>query len=270
MSLTEVMVGGAVLAGVGLAATNLFKNQNLAQKMLEHESNLNAYHQSLAKILSNVSHCNATLYDSRNLTSLVPVTSIKLCDTTGSSCVATNDASNTVVGVTHLTVGQYIDGRNVWRVTNMVLPPVSATAPARLQVTYELTDRIAIARKITKDILLHVRFDTTGTFRGCTNQDASSVDNLQREMCSRMTGVDSLGVPYNFFDENDQKCKPRSVCPLLGYQLVGIKSDGAMDCRKIIDPDFNPNVDSTDSTCVTGQARLEYDPGTLQLRVKCL
>ena len=60
-SLTEVMVGGAILAGVAVAGARLFKDQRQSQAKLDADQLLQQFHQNLTKFIQDDRNCNATL-----------------------------------------------------------------------------------------------------------------------------------------------------------------------------------------------------------------
>jgi type II secretory pathway pseudopilin PulG len=60
-TLPEVLIGGAILAGVALGSATLFQNQKKAQRSVEYDQKLAIYHSQLSRTMGTASNCNATL-----------------------------------------------------------------------------------------------------------------------------------------------------------------------------------------------------------------
>lgn len=249
-TLTEVMIGGGILAGVGLAGAMLFKDQKMAQKKIDNMQTLNIFHQNLIRQMNNPFNCNATFkqlgYIDGTSVPAGSVNSLYLC---GSGCT---DFKTGVAGVTAgaavVTRGQFIDNfpdpsksTQLWNVNDIVIPnTVTSSGPLIVRIVYELnTAKFPNSPKVSKDILLTARFSTTGTtkFKECLNSQDSSVNNLQNDICKSMSSLASTGSVIAQWDEATQSCKTvgdttnkLKTCPA-GMVVEGIRSDGSVHCK---------------------------------------
>lgn len=66
--MTEIMVGGAILAGVALSGARLFKDQRQSQGRLDSEQVLQDFHRNFTKFIQDEKNCNATFNDWINRT----------------------------------------------------------------------------------------------------------------------------------------------------------------------------------------------------------
>lgn len=293
-TLPEIMIGGAILAGVGLAGATLFKNQTDSQARIEHDLMLSQFHTSLSKILENDHNCNATMkvngnkYGSASLGTSDDITGVYLCDTTTTTCNA-NFNAQTVVAVTgavFLREGDWIDkssSRQIWRMTKVDYPiAVTKSGPLRIRFEYTLNPNIG-TRTVTKEAIVNVRFNEDAVsgpvgFIECFNDQESSVNNLQNDVCKSfypaLTNVASDGGLV-YWDESSQSCKlngtpgaPLKDCTAFGLMVEGIRSDGTAHCRSIGQGfDSTPLVDST-SCPATSSVQLVWSGS--QLKVTCV
>lgn len=252
-SLTEVMIGGAVLAGVGLAGARMFKDQKEAQKRVNMDNALNTYHASLVKIVQNANNCNATLRDWYNVQAsgvggMAPWTAIDLtniytctgCTVEGYDYNASVSAIPNASRSLFVTEGQWTDGTQTWKVKTLDLePPSQGTGNGKIIVTYELNPRMnsGTAKTIKRDANINMRFDqTTRQFKECLSGGESSVNNLQHDICESMRQVSSNGNVMQWNDQT-QKCEtigttasPLKTCPA-GTLVDGISTNGTVRCR---------------------------------------
>lgn len=301
-SLPEVMIGGSILVGVGLASATLFKNQTSAQVRVEYDQMLNQYHSSLSKVLENDHNCNATMrsngskYGSASLGSTDDISGVYLCDTTNpiNTCNSNFNAQTVVpLASAFMQEGDWIDkqpnSRKVWRLTQITYPtpPVSKSGALTIRFEYALNPLIG-TRTIKKDTVVNVRFNddasNSGTvgFIECFNAQESSVNNLQNDVCkSLFHGPNNLPNTINtdgqlsYWDASTQACRLRGStgpvlkdCTAQGMMVEGIRPDGTVHCRSIsqgFDP--APIVNST-PCAATANVKLVWD-GT-QLRITCL
>lgn len=252
-SLTEILVGGGILAGVGLSGALIFKNQKMSQKKIDNEQSLNVFHQSLIRSMNNPFNCNATFKQLSMIgaSSIAANTSLAGLYSCGSGC---SDFKSGVAGVVPNTTvpllakGAFIDqypdatkSQMLWQVNDILIgQTVNATGPLIIKVVYELNPtKFPNAPKITKDILLNARFNTTGTttFRECLNSQESSVNNLQNDICKSLSSITSTGSVVATWDEATQSCKTNGdttnklkTCPA-GMVIEGIRSDGSVHCK---------------------------------------
>jgi prepilin-type N-terminal cleavage/methylation domain-containing protein len=219
-TLPEVMVGGAILAGVALAGATLFKNQMDAQRRMNADQQLAVYHANLTKTLENVHHCNAT-FQTFNLASATsigptdPINEVKLCE---SNCNLDSDASSVVPAATpFITPGQQIgtggpasaQQLNHWYLKSITpVDTITGTGSLRLRVSYIDGTNKNGGREVKKDIIVNLRFSEAGRFVECFNNQESAVNNLSNDLCDTInsTGVSSDGRLV-YWDEAEQKCK---------------------------------------------------------------
>ncbi len=252
--MTEVMMGGAILAGVILAGARMFKDQKIAQKKVENEAALNTYHASLVKLMHNANNCNATLsnyYNASGTGAWASPSTIYTC--TGCTSTTANYSANitTIPGRTAFAVAgtTYTDGARTWLVEsfqigaahNALTTGPSATGKAVMRVTYRLNPNLPNGgRRVTKDINLNLRFTQAATpqFQECISGGESSVNNLSHDICSSMTQVSSSGTIMQWNDTT-QSCEvvgsyasKVKECPS-GTVLEGIRSDGSVRCKAV-------------------------------------
>lgn len=260
--MTEVMVGGAILAGVGLSAAKIFKDQKNAQKRVEMDAKLNTFHSSLVKVMNDAKNCNATLsayYNSSGASAWAAPTTIYRCS--GAGCANTsvkwnaNPTTMNTLRSSWLTNGSWIEnteantdkGTRTWMVTSMAWAATpAASGKAVLKVNYQMNpDLPGGGRRVSKDINLNLRFTQAATpvFQECVSSNESSVINLQHDICASMSQVSSAGVIMQWNDVT-QTCQALSgvkSCPA-GTMLEGIRSDGTVHCKSI-SQGVNPNED---------------------------
>lgn len=280
-SLPEVMIGGAILAGVALTAATLFKDQTKAQQRINFDQQLNQFHGTLTKMLDNVHNCNATYSSAYGSTSIGPSNVPGAYVVCANNCNLEADAQTVVPGTAVAAAGSYIETANskqVWMLQNVAhMNTLTATGQLRIRFTYQLNPRLG-NRTVTKDSIVNMRFDKTGKFVECFNDQESTVNNLQNDLCDAInsTGVDSNGR-LTTWDENLQKCvltgsaaAPVKDCTAAGMMVEGISSGGVMHCRPIstgFDP--APLINGSTTTCAAGSnATLVFSGG--QLSVQCL
>ncbi|GEM_PF-3427059 len=276
-SLTEVMVGGAVLAGVALTASQLFKDQKVAQRSLTDDQKLTVFHGNLATKMMDPTHCNATmkvLFPSSQPITAKPVTTLYKCTSGCGDQNSTSDLSydayttNAFGGSAFLSVGQLttLEGGNVratdkgaaWKVESMsIVNGQNKTGPVTLRINYR--NIFNNSKSISKDITLLTRF-YQGNFKECLSSKVSSVDNFNNDFCKTFnfseTMVSTEGVMARW-DEATQTCKfdgVKDCSSIPGMQADGIGSDGVVKCKSITSPIDAINLQNTaPTTCAPGQ-----------------
>jgi prepilin-type N-terminal cleavage/methylation domain-containing protein len=244
-TLPEVMIGGAIIAGVALAGASLFKDQSRAQARVQHDQTLNQFHASLAKTFENSVNCNATLspyYGLATVGATDLITDVRTCTTSkGSStrCLEGATPADVTTAAPQAVEGRYIDqegdgsfynlpcstcfltlstpptpstantSRKVWTLTSIApVAAVNKTGAFLLNVTYTLNPRIGV-RTIRKQISLNVRF-ANGVFEECFNDQKSSISNLQNDVCRSLSSLSSTGIQSDgrvaYFDDKTQQC----------------------------------------------------------------
>jgi prepilin-type N-terminal cleavage/methylation domain-containing protein len=273
-TLPEIMIGGAIVAGVALAGATLFKNQSKEQARIENDQALTQFHHMLSKILENPGHCNAT-FKSR-WGSDVPATGINAVYLCSGNCGFDFTANMVTAGSAFATVGNFVDqarSRQLWLLGSIVpAAALSTTGSLLLKVTYRQNPRLG-NRIITKDISVNLRF-SNGRFQNCVNNQQSSVNNLQNDLCRSLYSRSSVGAisttgQIAYFDDVTQRCVINSAikdCTANGTMLTGMNSsDGAVHCSGFTNSfnTTNPIFDTTpSSSCGSGsQASIQFVGG---------
>lgn len=293
-SLTEVMVGGAILAGVGLAGARMFKDQKVAQVRVEQDASLTAFHNQFVKFLQNANNCNATLRDYYGSAggTWSPPSGIYRCsgctnatvnyDASGASIP--NSSRELWMALPNPTSGTWIEdilgesgkGTKSWKVMGWTLTTPAATGRATLRVTYKASEARG-GRTLTKDVNLSLRFSQETNpplFRECLSGLESSVNNLQNDICNGMTDqFDSTGVIMRWNDAT-QECErigsgslKVKVCPA-GTVVEGVRADGSVHCKSLVDgvvPARDLMIESPQN-CGSGRTKLELVDGKLVTR----
>lgn len=293
-SLTEVVVGGGILAGVALGAAQMFKDQKSAQKKIENDQKLALFHTSLNKSMGMASNCNATFKQAGLANSSIPANhQFDTLNGCGSNCKDTNangtgtaatrnttlnhKASDVGVGAAMLTRNQYIDGTRTWFVDDIRHAGATArttSGPVILKVTYKLTPDSSVTnvKKVTKDVIVHTRFHNN-QLQECTNAQESSINNLQNDFCKSINykGTDSTGANNGQFarwDEETQTCilGADKDCTALGMSVDGVDSNGDVKCKPLQRTDDAVYLqDSTAPTVNCANPRLEYTAGKMKM-----
>lgn len=278
-SLTEVMVGGAILAGVGLAGARMFKDQKVAQKKVEHDATLTSFHNSVVKHMQNANNCNATFYGAgyygRSGGAWPAPPAIYGCDSCELPANKELDFSPMDVprnGSPWLVPGQWIDGTNTWRIESWTMTAPSGTGKGTLKILYRQAPHLG-GKSLYKDVNLNMRFsqDTTPAFRDCLSGNESAINNLQNDVCNSMTTqFGSTGVIMRW-DDNTQKCvrigedgSKVKQCPA-GSVVEGIRADGSVHCKSLVQG-VVPGQDLMKESainCGSGQTKLEIVDGKL-------
>ena len=292
-SLTEVMVGGAVLAGVGLTASQLFKDQKFAQRKITDDQKLALFHGDLAKTMMDPSNCNATmkiLYPTSGTISPLEVTRLYKCS---SGCVDTNSTSDrsydayttgAFVGTSFVGKGQgtdtwaksSADKGTTWKIESMnIVNTQTRTGPVTLRIKYR--NSFATSNSISKDIILSTRF-YLGVFKECVSSQISSVDNFNNDFCKTFnyseTVIPTDGVMASW-DEATQTCKfdgVKDCTSTSGMHADGIGPDGIVNCKSITTPADAINLQNpTTTTCLPPlKPRVIYNTTTKTFGIQCV
>lgn len=285
-SLTEIMVGGGILAGVALASAQMFKDQKGAQRKIDQEQKLTIYHQGLAKNLGNAANCNATMKAAGFTSGAIPTGAAlgRIAKCNGNCVEASGDQDHKAVDVdesgTLIAPGQFIDNTNVWRVANVTTKAGrSTTGPVILKVDYQMRPELigGATKIVSKDIVLNARF-TGGVFQECVNSQESNVNNLQSDFCKTLNygNVSSSGTSGQLarWDEATQRCivGTDKDCSAQGLIVDGIDSNGMVKCRKISTKETADSFQSNTSSgaCSPGQsAQMVFDTASKRFKVVC-
>lgn len=218
-SLIEVMVAGALVAGLGLLGARIFSQQSEKVKLVETQELLNTYHDNLRTILTDEYNCNAMLAGSGPVSSInvspTTFTNINICCPGGSS---TNPRCDVPIGsqscrdplsitpmnksaiLSKVAPDNFTDNTRKIRVDDIrFFDPATKTYVTSLTGTsdkmYEMhlnytlmhiQGGIASVRKI---IPLALRFNDKGIFKGCTTERSASNLTSLKEMCLSLNGV---------------------------------------------------------------------------------
>lgn len=290
--LTELMVGGAILAGVALASAQMFQGQNTAQRSISSEQNLTIIHQGLVKKLNSTGTCNATMQAAglvgQPLAGNKTFTRIAQC---GANCnegggdLDHRAADVTVAGVDQdiMRAGDFIDDKEVWRVVSIQHASANTRTTSGaiiLKVTYEMDPRLTngATKRITKDLVVNGRFEN-GVFQECLSAQESSINNLQNDYCKSLNygSIDSTGGGSGqmaFWNPETQQCEigVNKDCSAQGLMVDGIDSTGEVKCRDIITPNGAQALQqhATPKSCTSGQqAVLKVISSTGALEIIC-
>lgn len=275
-SLVEVMIGGAILAGLGLAGAYIFKSQRSAQKAIEAQRELQQFHQVLTKQLTNPVSCNRMF----NLTggaasTLNNPTELSICN---SNCEVLGPSTS----FSQIPKGAWTDGKQNWIISDWALPAnanSNSTGVARLEMTMTYTINPKLAGNgypaVNKRVVFGVRYDSSGRPKECIDINQSSLNNLQNDMCNTnitTTGDANSGAVLEW-DENLQRCTSRvrsgadvKTCLSAGGIVKGIDSKGVVNCITIKDRVDNNSVNENE--CKTGTT-LSFEVVNGQIRVRC-
>lgn len=297
-SLTEIMVGGGILAGVALAGAQMFNDQKLAQRKISSEQSLTMFHQGLVKKMNSSSTCNATMKAAglvgQPIAGNKTFTRIAQCDNATGTCNESGEdldhrASDVVVANTSLdimAVGEYTDNTNVWTVQNIQHASSAArttSGPVILKVTYEMDPRLTngATKRITKDLVVNARFEG-GVFQECLSAQESSINNLQNDYCKSLNygNIDSVGAGATnsgqmaVWNPVTQQCEigVNKECLNQGLVVEGIDSTGEVKCRDIVTPAGAETLQqhATPKSCSSGQqAVLKVITSTGALEIVC-
>lgn len=288
-SLTEVMVGGGILAGVALAGAQMFKDQKTAQKKIEHDLNLAIYHNNLAKKIGMAANCNATLksayYNQASISGNIPTlqTCTGGCADNNSGSGLAYDASNISSMSTELTTvlgggTGWIDNTQVWRADSVtVVGSVTRSGKLTLRVQYSLNPNKFTQKTVTKDINLNVRFNG-GTFKECLDAQESNINNLQKDICKSLnyneqTGMIDTNGKMAYWDDVAQTCKVtgQKDCSAPGMMVQGVRSDGSVHCKPISDWDQGQSINgATTQNCAGGKKpHVQYNSTNKKVEIIC-
>lgn len=271
--MTEVMVGGAILAGVGLAGARLFKDQRQNQARIDYEQVIQQFHQNLTKFIQDEKNCNATLSNwgwngrQADQMSTAPFTgNIYGCSNCGGTLGFNYDMSSaTPMGTRFIGVGDWIENVNgstantlgLWKITGMAWKPgytqPVGTGTYMVQVTYQMNpssvagfagSRATKSMTVKKDIALSLRFTQAAAqnarlLKECISPKESAVNNLQVDVCKSMTMVSSAGNIMGWQDST-QNCQaqgtavaPVKNCTDPNMVVEGVNADGTVKCRML-------------------------------------
>ncbi len=289
-SLTEIMVGGGILAGVALASAQMFKDQKGAQRKVDNEQKLTIYHQGLAKNLTNSANCNATMQSFSG--GVIPQNHsfLRLAKCTGNCEEKEGDQDHKAVdveaGADLIAPGSFIDGNQVWMVKEVrTKSGRNTTGPVILKVDYVMNPKLTgniEKTMVSKDIVLNARF-AGGQFQECTNSQESNINNLQSDFCKSLNyekdGVTTNGALTNSgklatWNEITQTCEMGvdKDCSGPGLMVDGIDSNGRVKCRSITTTQAAETLKSNNSSgiCAAGtKPNMKFRSDSKRFEIQC-
>lgn len=299
-SLTEVLVGGSILAGVALAGAKMFNDQKGGQKKIQDDQKLVTFHQGLQKQLGMSANCNAT-FKAANLAGGVALNDSQAfpalygcgseCDDTNKTAGGTKKLDRKAIDVNvgavllNTAAGSFINEERVWSAESIVHKnkvqgaPKTTTGPTTLRVTYVKDPRLTNGRsvKVIKDLTINARF-YDGKFQECLNANESSINNTQKDMCNALSGGfntagSPIAKPFATWDDLTQTCKiNNNDCSTQGLAVDGIDSLGNAKCKPVVSPiDSNVMQQNGGSTsCAVGQTpTMKFDSASGKFKVIC-
>lgn len=272
-SLVELMVGAALLAGIGLAGAKLIKDQRSSQSRFNHDLELDLIHAAVGDtITKTVNNCNATFSHLYNAIHPSPaISDIKYCS---GACFYTGSAQ-ALPGIVRYRTGPAnaadLSTQHLWYIESFGQLITDDGGPAigptlmKLPVNYAHTR--FTNRKITKFISLVMRFDAAGRFKQCVVDASSNIQNVEKDICLTLVAYNSLGQLINGrWNGDTNKCEASLVknCPK-GHAPQGVRPDsdvsgpvtqlGCVRTTQSILPSqvgsmTDPMIDTTPVTCV--------------------
>lgn len=292
-SLTEVLVGGGILAGVALAGARMFNDQKMAQKKVADEQKLNLYHQNIVKQMNLASNCNATFklagrYNQPFTAGFALTNGLKGC--IGATCMDTNknpdgtinlkqDANTVDVGTTNalLTIGpgNYVDSSQIWYAESAIVNTArTTTGPVAIRVTYRMNPRIG-TKSVVKDVVVNARF-SGGVFKECLSGQESNINNLQNDFCKSLNFDELASTGANHgklavWNEETQTCEigTQKRCDTPGMVVDGLDSTGTIRCRPIVQSNEAAGLQQTGSGATCSNPQLIFDGATKTLKAVC-
>ncbi len=292
-SLMEVMLGGSLLLGVGIAGSQLFKDQTVAQKRINNDHALEAFHNNLSKTMSLSENCNTNMKRLARLRVVAQtrtITSLGICyqfDVVGlpgqpgyrrSKCADDNttldgsfdaytpEAYMQMPGIYIKNFDGYMDA---WQIQKMeLMDSLTHSGLVRLRVTYTTNPRVPYKKTIHKDIILNLRL-SGGLFSECVDARENSMNNLQNDLCK------SLG-PLATWNDSKQICEIKNGskdCLSTNQHVAGIGSDGTLTCATIPSGTTAASglVEPTPSNCLSPKkVGISFDTTDRKMKLTCV
>jgi prepilin-type N-terminal cleavage/methylation domain-containing protein len=294
-SLIEILIGVALIGGIALSASQIFKQQNEGLKYQQLVAELDTYHADLRRIIQDVNNCNASfgvddLHHPVNIGELT--SSLNLCCPNGLPCAIdplTNPCSrmvdqrlalNTNIHA-HLSTGDtilnnsftvlrwdfkdYSTGNNVPWIQNTTSGKVIRRVD--LRVHYRMNHNLAGPKDFIKVIPLGFHF-AGPKFQGCMTQESSAKNSLVKEICEGLNAQTRNKKLANWFEnEAVERCEwldttASHTCPS-GQVFLGINSLGDKICNPAsYHLNENDLLENSEEHCPTGTIPQLLDNGT--------
>ena len=278
-SLMEIMLGGSLLVGVGLAGSQLFKNQTVAQKRINNDHALEFFHNNLSRTMSLSENCNVNMKAQATggfVRQKRTITSLGLCDQALGKCADDNTEPDLSFDVNTPNALIYKEAyrRNnevdsSWQIQNMeIRDSLDHSGLVRFRVTYTTNPRVPYRKTIHKDIILNLRL-SDGKFSECVDARESYMNNLQNDLCK------SLG-PLATWNDSKQICQiinGSKDCLPTNQHVAGIGSDGSLTCTKIPSglTAASGLMEPTPSNCLhPKKVGISFDPTDKKMKLTCV
>ncbi|MFY7993732.1 MAG: PulJ/GspJ family protein [Bacteriovoracaceae bacterium] len=264
-SLMELMVAGALLAGVSLAAVKIFSDQRSTQKRIELDRVLDAHVSTIKSTLAIKANCNITMGIPFG-TSAAPLTSFPSSLSSIKMIIGANTESNLI------SIGDSINDQNTHRLTAITLDPApTTTGLLKIEMTYESR---MFGSSVKRNVFIPVKVtgnQGTGNSYECMDDKMGVDKTLQKEGCEALVNLGD-------FEPDLQNCALRDLefdssgnylCSN-GETFVGLRNDGTADCQ-ITDNRLNPNdaVGPAASSCAGKQVKLSVNASN-QVVIECI
>lgn len=245
-SLVELVVGGGILAGIGLLGTQLIKNQKTSQQQIDNDLELELLHAKISDFFrEDAKNCDATFRYHYNQTGPIPAPpDIRRCTANCNVSTILTDAQ-AATGSVVFSVGSSLGDRSLWQIgsfgqltVNHVGASPDRTNIMLLPVNYVHRTKVNLTR--TKFVPIAMRFDSAGRFKQCVDASTTNIHNLERAICSTLNsaGGNSRGV----WNGDTQKCLSTSTIPggdcVFGIYVRGIEKSNGTRCVRM--RDFSP------------------------------
>lgn len=242
-SLVELVVGGGILAGIGLLGTQLIKNQKTSQQQIDHDLELELLHTKISDFFrEDAKNCDATFRYHYNLPGPIPAPpDIRRCIANCTVSTSVSDAQ-TAAGAVVYSVGSSLGDRSLWQIqgfgqlfVNQVGASPDRTNIMMLPINY--VHRTKLNHTRTKFVPIAMRFDSSGRFKQCVDGATTNIQNLERSICSALNsaGGNSRGV----WNGDTQKCLSTSTIPggdcVFGIYVRGIEKANGTRCVRMRD-----------------------------------
>ena len=288
-SLLEVMLGGSLLVGVGLAGSQLFKDQTVAHKRINNDQALELFHNNLSKTMSLSENCNTTmnyiLPNDKSVPKIGTINSLGVCvqKATGipnpplTRCADDNTEPDLSFDAYTDYAWEYKKAYQInddskmdaWQIKNMeIRDSLTHSGLVRLRVTYTTNPRVPYKKTVHKDVMLNLRL-SAGKFSECVDARESSMNNLQYELCKSL-------APLTIWRDEKQICEiinGSTNCGSSNQHSAGFGSNGFSICASIpSDPTaVSKLVDSSPIICSSPKkVKISFDITVKKMKLTCV
>lgn len=267
-SLVEVMIGGAILAGLGLAGAYIFKSQRTDLKKVENLRELQEFHQHLTRQLVHPRTCNK-IFGIADGGSNTSIENPKILF----NCVDKCDSPESIPYFNEIEKGAWISNKEIWQIKNWTMPTfaedsvLSGIQRIEMDISYELNPKFAGQGypALSKKVMFGIRFGSDGFPKECIDLHQSSLNNLQNDLCNSniADGGNFYGGDVLLWNDNLQRCSVRKLinadvrnCEAPGLIVKGVEERGTAKCVPIYEKVNAGSVDK-ESTCPPGSNNVQ-------------